>query len=674
MFRKKWEVAEFDKEEAVRIADEYDLDPFAALLLVSRGICGDDEIIEFLSEDLDFCNPFLLKDMEPAVARIRKAIDSFEKIAVYGDYDADGVTSTAMLYSYLKNCGADVVYLIPSREEDGYGLNSAAVERMSKIGVKLVITVDNGISAADEIAYGTSLGIDFVVTDHHQPPETLPDATAIVNPHCKDCPSTFKEWAGAGVALKLICALEECEPQELPSYYTALAAIGTVADLVSLTGENRSLVKLGLEGINTADLAPFKALREASALSDKKISSGEVAFMLAPRINAAGRMETADKAVKLLLTEDYDECLSLAVELDGMNRRRQQTEAEILCEAEEQVERSPDRKCSHFIVVEGEGWHPGVIGIVASRLVEKYGRPCLVLSTEQGVTRGSGRSIKGFSIYDALNAVGDCMLSYGGHTLAAGVTLVPQRVAELRQRLNDYCEALPEGMPFPTLRLDCRMNPAYLNLDVLDGISFMEPFGASNPQPLFGLFGMRIDSITPVGGGKHLRVGCSKKSAQVTAMLFGQGLDGFAYRTGDIVDLAVKIGKNVYAGKINLSVQIKDIRFHGQNEDLLFAGIRKYERFVRRAVLSQAEKNLILPTREDFALVYRFLRSHGGWNCSVEALSFRLNEMDYAKLCVILDAMEELQLISRSGERITLDETGRKVDLAASKILCDLKA
>lgn len=669
MFRKKWEVAEFDKEEAVRIADDFALDPFAALLLVSRGIQNDEEILEFLSSDLEFCHPFSLKDMQCAATRIDKAVDVFEKIAVYGDYDADGVTATAMLYTYLKDRGADVCYVIPRREEDGYGLNRMAVERLHEIGAKLVITVDNGISAAEEIAYGTSLGMEFIVTDHHQPPENLPAAVAVVNPHCPDCPSLFKEWAGAGVVFKLLCALEQCEPEELPPYYAALAAIGTVADLVPLKGENRSLVKLGLREMNRHTFPAIKALREVSSLSGREIRSGDVAFLLAPRINAAGRMGNAEKAVRLLLAQEEDECLALATELDSMNRQRQQMELTILHEAEALIEANPDWKYSHVLVVEGQGWHHGVIGIVAARLVEKYGRPCMVLSTEQGLTRGSGRSIQGFSIYQALNAVDDCLLSYGGHTLAAGVTLSPQRVAEFRRRLNAYCEALPEGMPFPVLRLDCRINPAYLNFDVLESLSMMEPFGASNPQPLFGLFGMQLEHITPVGGGKHLRLVCAKKAVRVTAMLFSQDMETFAYRSGDIVDLAVKISKNIYAGKESLSVQIKGIRFHGQEETVLFTSMRRYERFARHTPFSQAEKQMLMPLREDFALVYRFLRSQGGWRFPLDVLCYRLQGMDFAKLHVILDVMEELGLLIRTGETVRLADSRKKVDLMASKVL-----
>ena len=674
MGRKKWVMAEADKEFAVQIANDYDLDPFTALLMTTRGIKDDDSVLEFLSSTTEYCDPFELIDMEPAVQRIEKAIDSFERIAIYGDYDADGVTSTALLYSYLEGRGADVIFCIPERETDGYGLNMGAVDKLKELGVKLVVTVDNGVSANKEISYGNSLGLEFVVTDHHQPPEELPPAVAVVNPHRQDCPSRFSDWSGVGVAFKLICAMERCAAEELLPEFSPFSAIGTIADLVPLKGENRLLVSSGIEEINTGASPGIRALCEVAGLNGKQITSGHLAFVIAPRLNAAGRMGSAYKAVKLLLSRDEEECMALAMELDGMNRERQKTELAILAEAEAIISDNPSWRYEPVLVVEGKGWHHGVVGIVSARLTDRYNKPCFVLSTENGVTRGSGRSMQGFSLYDALCAMSECFMVFGGHTLAAGLTMREDMVDEFRRRINEYADTIQGGMPFPVLKLDCKINPAYLSLDILESIAYLEPFGSGNPQPLFGLYQMVLESITPVGGGKHLRLSFSKKSAKVTAMFFSCTKEEFPYVLEDIVDLAVRLEKNEYNGRVSVSVQIKDIRLHGVDEDALFPSMRLYERFARGLPLSSEEKQAVLPDRDAFAAVYRYIKKNQGWQHPLDILCARLDGITYAKRCVILDAMEELGLIDRSGENTVLRDVQQKVDLMASQVLCRIKA
>ena len=674
MGRKKWVMAKVDKDAAVQISSDYDLDPFTSLLMTARGIKDDDSVLEFLSSDTDYCDPFELKDMKPAVQRIEKAVAAFERIAIYGDYDADGVTATALLYSYLESRGADVIFYIPERESDGYGLNRKAVDKLRELDVKLIITVDNGVSAYDEIVYGNSLGLEFVVTDHHHPPEQLPPAVAVVDPHREDCPSSFSDWSGVGVAFKLISAMEQCEVEELLPEYSPLAAIGTVADLVPLKGENRLLVSNGLQEINTDASMGIRALCEVAGLGNKKITSGHIAFVLSPRLNAAGRMGSAYKAVKLLLSRDEEECMALAMELDCLNRERQKTELAILADAETMIAAHPLWRYEPVLVVNGTGWHHGVVGIVAARLTEKYDKPCFVLSAEDGIARGSGRSIQGFSLYDALCTVADCLDVFGGHTLAAGLTMQEGKINEFRQRINAYADTIQGGMPFPVLQLDCKINPAYLSLDILESISYLEPFGAENPQPLFGLFQMVLKSITPVGNGKHLRLCFTKKDANVTAMLFSHTKEDFPYIPGDILDLAVKLDKNEYNGRVSVSVQIKDMRLHDADEDALFPSVRLYERFARGILLSAEEKQMLLPDRDAFAAVYRYIKKNQGWQYSLDVLCTRLNGMPYAKLGVILDAMEELGLISRRSGNIELCDVQQKVDLMASQVLCSIKA
>lgn len=675
MGRKKWVIAKADKDAAVQISEDYDIDPFTSLLMTARGIKDDDSVLEFLSSTTEYCDPFELIDMEPAVQRIERAIDSFERIAVYGDYDADGVTSTALLYSYLESRGADVIFYIPERETDGYGLHVNAVDKLKDLGVRLVITVDNGVSAYNEISYGNDLGLEFVVTDHHRPPELLPPAVAVVDPHRPDCPGRFSDWAGVGVAFKLISAMEQCETEELLPEFSPLAAIGTVGDLVPLKGENRLLVSSGLQQINMDDMpVGVRALCEAAGLRGKKITSGHIAFAISPRLNAAGRMGSAYKAVKLLLSHDEDECMALAMELDSLNRERQKTELEILAEAEAMIQENPAWKYDPVLVVAGKGWHHGVVGIVAARLTEKYDKPSFVLSAEGDCARGSGRSMEGFSLYDALCAVSDCLAAFGGHTLAAGLTIQEDKIDEFRRRINAYADTIPGGMPFPLLQLDCKINPAYLSLDILESISYLEPFGAENPQPLFGLYQLVLKGVTPVGGGKHLRLTLAKKDATVTAMLFSCTQEEFPYTPGDVVDLAVRLDKNEYNGRVSVSVLIKDIRLHGVDEDALFSSMRLYERFAAGKALSPEEKQTILPDRDAFAAVYRYLKKCGGWQYSTDILCTRLAQMPYAKLGVILDAMEELGLIDRSAGNITLCDVQKKVDLMTSQVLCRIQS
>lgn len=666
---KKWEAARLNREEAVRVATEYGLDTFTALLAVSRGFQSDEELLAFLQDEGDYCDPFDLPDMDKAVARIEKAIDNCEKIAVYGDYDADGVTSTAILYMYLEQRGADVVYYIPERETDGYGLNNPAIQALHEKGVTLIVTVDNGISAREETEFGKTLGVDFVVTDHHEPPELLPEVCAVVDPHRKDCMLDFEEWSGAGVAFKLITALEGCATEELLPVYAPLAAIGTVADVVALKDENRFLVKSGITYIEAGQNCGISALCEAAGLKGKKLTGTSIAFGLAPRINAAGRMGSAVTALKLLLSQNEEECRELAAELDTLNRERQQLEQEIFRQAEEKLAQEPMLKYSPVLVVWGENWHPGVIGIVAARLTEKYGRPCFVLSSDGELSKGSGRSIEGFSLYDALTAVSDCLEAFGGHKLAAGVTIKTRRLPEFRKRLEEYCAALPDEMPFPVLHLDCRINPSSLSVEITESLAELEPFGAGNPQPLFGIYGAVINAVTPVGGGKHLRLTVQKKETVLTVMKFSQTPDSFEYAVGDTVDLAVYLSKNVFAGKENLTIQAKDIRPSGRDDEKLTASVRRYERFVRGGELSAEDIQFCECTRDDFALVYRYLKKCGGWRHSPEMMAHRLNDMDYAKLCIIIDAMQELGLAEKENESIALRPVSAKADLSVSKVL-----
>ncbi len=643
---KKWTTQKLNKESALAISQKHSLPMLIAMLLDIRGITDDQQIIDFLTLETLTASPFEIRDMDVAAARIRDAIENFEKICIFGDFDADGVTSTALLYSYLSDIGADVMYYIPSRETEGYGMNKDAVSKLYGQGVKLIITVDNGIAAVDEIAYANELNIDTVVTDHHAVPDVLPDAVAVVDLHRPDCHSSFKELSGVGVAFKLVQAIEGeyADVDGLLDNYSDLAALGTIGDIVSLTGENRVLVKNGLRHINNGDRIGIAALTDASGIAGRRITSGNISFTLVPRINAGGRLGLSSKSVAMLLSEDDDYAAEIADELSADNTERQQIERDILSDIDDMIREDPRITQNRVIVVSGEGWHKGVIGIVASRIKEIYGKPAIVISLDDEVCRASGRSVKGFSLIDALFACSDHLLQCGGHPMAVGLGIRRGEIEPFISALNAYAEQHP--VPLPTLELDCKLNPLLLSVELASGLELLEPFGAGNPTPLFGLYNMTLRDIRELGGGKHLRLTLSRDSASVQAMRFSTTLSEFPYQVGDIVDLAVTLDVSVYNNTETLSVIIREMRFSGLDEDEFISSEEIFSSFCRGDALSSADALSITPSREEFAVVYRYLRSHNGYRYSFDTLLYRIGaSLNYGKLRVILECMNELRLI-----------------------------
>ncbi len=668
MSRKKWVVADCNKEIAADIAENCGIEPFAALLLCARGMTDEFEIESFLY-DTELIDPFTLPDMEKACERIHKALETGEKITVFGDYDADGVTSTALLYSYLSEKGASVDYYIPDRTGEGYGMNLSAVDALKERGTSLIITVDNGISAIEEIEYAKTLGIEVVVTDHHRVGEVLPDAVAVVDPHRTDCYCEFREWAGVGVAFKLICALDNSEGYELLEQYGDIIALGTVADIVSLKSENRIIVRSGVAFMNAALQdgtlrKGFKALISESAIQTP-LDANSLAFRFAPRINAAGRMGSAERALKLLLTDDLKEACELAAEISEANAQRQAVESEITGEAIEIIEKNPHIKYKRVIVVEGEGWHQGVIGIVASRLVEKYGKPCIVISENDGIGKGSGRSLGEFSLYDALSYCNSCLVQFGGHILAAGLTVEKSNIDIFRDRINQY--AKEQENPVAVLNIDCKLNPASISTELISSISLLEPYGAENPSPIFGLYNMEIGSVQPVGNGKHLRLNIKKKGYSLSAILFSTTLEEFSFAEGDKVDLAVKLTENEYMGKVKVNIQVKDIKLSGSNDEKILTAQRDYEDFYAGESL---DEDKIFVDRDFCGKIYKYIKQNNGWRYSAELLCHRLGlGEDYLLSCKIaLDVLTELGIVLLDGEKYVLPKGNVKNSLENSEI------
>lgn len=668
MSRKKWIVNPCDKESATLIAEELDISPYAALLASARGIRTVEDAEEFfgINESVP-SDPFDFPDMYKAVKRIKSALDNFERIAVYGDYDADGVTATTLLYSYLEMQGADVVYSVPNRHTEGYGLSYSAIDNLSRMGAKLIITVDNGISAVEEAKYIRELEMELIVTDHHLPSEVIPDAVAVVNPHRKDCILPFKDYAGVGVAYKLICALEGGE-NEITESFLDLVTIGTVADVMPLKDENRSIVRRGVELINDTERIGLQELIRVAGLEDKVIKSGTVAFGISPRINAAGRIGTADRAIRLLLCDDYDEAKALAEEINEDNVSRQQTEQEILNQAVEIIEANPQWKYDRVLVVNGEGWHDGVIGIVASRLVEKYGKPTIVITENDDITaKGSGRSIDGFSLYDALEACADVLDHFGGHTLAAGLGILTDRIDEFREAINSYAYSM--AVSHPVQNIDFKINPSCVSTELLGVIDSLEPFGASNPQPVFGLYNMTLTEITPIGAGKHLRLTLRRDTTTLSAVLFKMTQLDFPFVVGDVVDVAAIFESNEYLGQIRLSILVRNIKLHDMDDAVLFEGIDSFNN-----LMSGKGGGAIpdAPDREFIARVYKFIRSRDKWHYDNEILCKRLglSASDYASVCVAVEALTELGTLIRDGEgNLTLPQDNVKVNLSDAPVL-----
>ncbi len=673
---RKWIVAQLDKAEALRLSESMDIPMLLSVLLCIRGFTDEEKISEFLSEEPLFSDPFLIKDMDKATDRIRIAIDNFEKICIYGDYDADGVTATALLYSYLDSVGANVTYYIPSRAEEGYGMNREAITQLFAEGVSLIVTVDNGISAYDEIAYAKSLGVDTVVTDHHTVPEVIPKASAVVDLHQEDCPSTFKELSGVGVALKLVMALEEgySETEDILENFADLAALGTIGDVVSLTDENRFIVKEGVRILQNSDRVGIRALLRSAGYEDKPLTAGTLAYTIVPRINAVGRLGLSTRSVELLLTEDEALAEKLAEELSEDNRTRQQIEKEILAEIDERIKNDPALTMQSIIIIDGDNWHQGVIGIVAARVKSAFGKPCIVISREGDNARASGRSVEGFSFSDAIFNCSDLLEHFGGHPMAVGFSLKSSNIEKFKEMLYSYTDSL-EDMPLPELHLDCKLNPTLLDLSLLDSISALEPFGAGNPSPLFGLYNMRIDDIKELSGGKHRKLTVSRDGAVVTAMCFGVDLTGFCYNVGDVVDLAVALDKNFYAGNTYLSIIVRDIKLSSTDNEAQLTSERIYERFCTGRSVSKESARTILPDREDFSLVYRYLRANGGFDGGVDMLSVKLG-ISLGKLRTVLSAMCELRLIEMqegmTKAQISLCQVEGKVDLHSAPIIQEL--
>ena len=636
-------------------------------VLVSRGITTPEAAAAFLEQETSLTySPFLMADMDKAVARINDALANREKIAIYGDYDVDGITATCILVDYLKSRGADVVHYIPRRIEDGYGLSCDAIDTLRRQGVKLLVTVDCGITGVEETDYAKSLGMDVVITDHHECKDTLPAAAAVIDPHRPDCPYPFKHLAGCGVALKLALALGGSDREEaLFSRYCTLAAIGTVADVMQMSGENRTIVSRGLASIERSDFIGLHALLAEAGLDKKEITSVQIGFVLSPRINAAGRMGEADMAADLLLCDDPVKAAEMARALCDLNRERQNVEQTIYTQAEEMIAATPEHLRS-ALVLSDQRWHQGVVGIVASRLSEKYSRPSFMIHLNGATGKGSCRSWGGFNLFAALESCSDLLLGFGGHELAAGFTIEEKNIPAFRRRMNEYAAAYRGGAA-PVSSLDVDMviqHPGDVTLAEVEALSALEPYGAGNPRPVFCLRGATLSRTQNVGQNRHLKLRLTRGSSQFDGIFFSTTAESCGVAVGDRVDAAFYLQVNEFRGNRTVQLQMVDIRPSVNPSTREMEALALVQQVLDGERIPARDARRLLPGREHFAAAWRCIDhqlSGGPLDCAylplLRQLAERLGRADAfgrAALCLEVFRERGLLTVERHRDSVTI--------------------
>ncbi len=557
---KKWEFYNSDEKLVDEICERYNLNKVIGKIIVNRHVVNDEDVRIFITPTRDdFHDPFLFKGMDIAVERIIKAINNKEKILIYGDYDVDGITSTTVLKKYLMDRGISVDTYIPNRLHEGYGLNKNAIDTIKERNIDLIITVDCGISAIEEVDYAVSLGMDVIVTDHHEVGEKLPNALAVIDAKRKDNTYPFRSLAGVGVVFKLIQALSiklEIKPEEYLKYLD-LVCVGTISDIVPLEGENRTIAKLGLMLIKVTRNLGLRELIKSSGY--KEIDSNTISFGVAPRINACGRMGHEEKSLKLFLAEDLESATKITKELNEYNTLRQSTEKAIYEEAIQEIDRNHlDEKNS--IVLGGKGWHHGVIGIVSSKVTDKYYKPSILLSFEDDIAKGSGRSVPGFDLYEGLTKCEDLLEKYGGHSMAVGLTLKKENLEKFKERFEQIAKEKNIKELVPIIYIDDELKLKDINMDLVKGLSILEPFGEANKVPLFLIRNLKIDSIRALSEGRHLKLTLRDENFVINAIGFELGYLAEEYRIGDRIDVVGTLEINSFNGFRSIQINMKDIR------------------------------------------------------------------------------------------------------------------
>lgn len=692
---KVWKYKRIDNSDAIRLAKEYGLSTLMAKVLLARGISDRETIDLFLNSQRDLYDPFLMKDMDKAVDRICTAIDERQSITIYGDYDADGITSTACLLSFLRSLGAQADYYIPDRLTEGYGMSQEAIGSILKRGTELIITVDCGIASFEEADYLLESGADLIITDHHECSDKIPKAYAVVNPKRVDCNYPFKELAGVGVVYKLIHAL--CIKRGLKDAYknyVDIAAVGTISDVVPLIDENRLIVKEGLEKLKNTENTGLKELMTVAGIKNEKLNTYSVAFGISPRINAGGRMGMSELALDLLLAKEKDNAKKMAEELNLNNRNRQVREQEIYDRLIEIIENNREYKNKNIIVVAEEGLHHGVIGIAASRISDKYYKPCIILSvdkTEDGgmIAKGSCRSIKGFNIYDALSKCSDLLEKYGGHELAAGLSLKPENIPEFDSRINYISREVDKSVFVPTLTCDTCIDENDITIDNIKSLSLLEPYGQSNPMPSFVLERATLLTARPVGAeNRHMKMIFQKDKYNFDSIAFNINMEGLTLEDNHEYDIMFTLDINEWNNRVRPQIKIIDIRKtknvdandlsadigyiieYGKRE-LKLNSVENVRDLVHKMMIERNEtinKNEILKyiaDRSDMTKIYKYM--YGKAFVHVCDISKDMNVSKF-KAQKVIDTLLELDLAEgdfTKGFRLK-NNRGKKVELEGS--------
>ena len=647
--------------------------PLTAMVLAARGMKNPQEARNYLSCDADLPDPFLMTDMALAAGRVGLAMTRGEKIAVFGDYDVDGITATCLLTHFLRSCGADVVSYIPGRLEEGYGLNPIAINQLHREGVKLIITVDCGITAVEEAQLCKQLGIELVITDHHECKDRLPEAVAVVDPHRPDCAYPHRMLSGVGVAFKLASAL--CGSQEeVLEQYSDMVCLGTVADVMPLQGENRVFVSRGLEKLKHTDRPGIAALMAECGCEPDNINASSIGFMLAPRINAAGRMGRIELAVELFLTRDAERAAYLARALCDLNRQRQSVEAQIYSEA---VSMLPEGKTPEAIVLADESWHQGVVGIVASRMAEEYCCPAFLVCLDGEHGKASSRSYGGFNLFTALKSLSPLLESYGGHELAAGFTINRQQIPAFRQEICRLAAAhYSEEVCRTQLEVDCAVTPELLTVRGIDSLSALEPCGSGCPKPVLMMEKLTIDRISLVGGGRHMRLRLRDRYHTINAIFFSATPESASVQPGDVVDVAFCPQINEFRGERTVQMNVLDIRPHCDAACLPdaagYAGLR-------RGNVSRENARKLLPDRATFGVIWRYLAASDGTireepMCLCRKIvRWSGQPLTLGQLLTVLDIFRDVGLLQiqrmRKTTTICLTPGEGKADLNASRTM-----
>ena len=652
--------------------------PLTAAVLCSRGCSTPREAADLLSVDGPLPPPEAMTDLPAAAQRVRQALENGERVAVFGDYDVDGITSTCLLTQFLREQGGDCLFYIPGRMEEGYGLNIPAIDALHQQGVTLLITVDCGITAHREAAYCRELGLDLIITDHHECKDALPDAVAVVDPHRCDEHYPHCDLAGVGVAFKLAAAIAG-DQEAVLDRYADLVCLGTVADVMPLTGENRVFVSRGLQQLHTRPRLGLAALMDQCSCAGSPPTASTIGYTLAPRINAAGRLGQVELAVELFLTDDPQRAQYLARELCELNRHRQAVESEIYEQAVTMLRGRPQPAA---IVLADERWHQGVVGIVASRLAEEYRCPTFLICLDGEHGKASSRSYGGFNLFAALEALGNHLESYGGHELAAGFTIRRDAIDNFRQAMEQRAAAFRDSADYRcALEIDCMVEPSLLTLQTVAALDQLEPCGAGCPKPVLAMGGLIVDQCSEVGGGRHLRLRLRKGTICLSAIYFSATQARCGIHVGDVVEVAFTPQINEYRGVRSVQLNVVDIRPMTADTQQSYEQAL-YERCLAGFV-SPPEADWFLPQRPDFVALWRYLSAQTGEICD-ECGALREKLSRYAgvpasmirmKLCLDVFAEQGLIALEHRAQRlsITLTAQGRKVDLEESRILRRLK-